>query len=110
VTLKDFEELTTFFYRDITVDQSMLTKKSTKEEVESQLTASKTSLESLDDKNWTHENIEQKVRSLAEANSWKPGQYFMMLRVAVTGKTATPPLFETMAVLGREKCLLRLRV
>jgi glutamyl-tRNA synthetase len=110
VTLKDFEELTTFFYRDITVDQSMLTKKSTNEEVESQLTASKTSLESLDDKNWTHENIEQKVRSLAEANSWKPGQYFMMLRVAVTGKTATPPLFETMAVLGREKCLLRLRV
>lgn len=108
VTLKDFEELTSFFYREITVDQTLLTKKSTLEEVKSQLVPSRTVLEGIDDKDWTSENIEQKVRSLAEANSWKPGQYFMMLRIAITGKTATPPLFETMAVLGREKCLSRL--
>lgn len=108
VTLKDFEELTPFFYRDITVDQVALTKKSTPAEVTTQLASTKQSLEILDDKSWSHENIEQKVRSLAEANGWKPGQYFMMLRIAVTGKTATPPLFETMAVLGRKKCLARL--
>jgi len=108
VTLKDFESLTDFFYRDISIDQVMLTKKSTVEEVAAQLIATKTELSALEDKDWTHENIEYKVRSLAEANGWKPGQYFMMLRVAVTGKTATPPLFETMAVLGREKTLNRL--
>ena len=108
VTLKDFEELTAFFYRDITVDQNALTKKSTVEEVKAQLAATKSSLEALDDKSWSHEKIEQKVRSLAEANGWKPGQYFMMLRVAVTGKTATPPLFETMQVLGRDAVLKRL--
>jgi glutamyl-tRNA synthetase len=108
VTLKDFEELTSFFYRDITVDQALLTKKSTPEEVGAQLVATKSSLEGIDQKVWTHENIEQKIRSLAEANGWKPGQYFMMLRLAVTGKTATPPLFETMAVIGREKVLARL--
>jgi glutamyl-tRNA synthetase len=108
VTLKDFEELTTFFYRDITVDQTLLTKKSTAEEVSAQLLATKSSMEGLDQEVWTHENIEQKVRSLAEANGWKPGQYFMMLRLAVTGKTATPPLFETMEVLGRDVVLKRL--
>ena len=115
VTLKDFEELTTFFYRDlprgkagINVDQTVLTKKSTTEEVATQLSATRSALDGLDKEVWTHENIEQKVRSLAEANGWKPGQYFMMLRIAVTGKTATPPLFETMQVLGREKCLSRL--
>ncbi len=108
VTLKDFEELTTFFYRDINVDQTVLTKKSTTEEVATQLSATRSALEGLDKEVWTHENIEQKVRSLAEANGWKPGQYFMMLRIAVTGKTATPPLFETMQVLGREKVLARL--
>lgn len=108
VTLKDFESLTDFFYRDITVDQTLLLKKSTSGEVKSQLSATKLSLESLDDKDWTCEKIEYKVRSLSEANGWKPGQYFMMLRIAVTGKTATPPLFETMQVLGREKCLARL--
>lgn len=109
VTLKDFEELTTFFYRDIMVDQTILTKKSSPEEVKAQLLATHASLQSLDVKSWTHENIEQKVRSLADVNSWKPGQYFMMLRIALTGKTATPPLFETMVVLGREKVLDRLQ-
>lgn len=108
VTLKDFESLTDFFYRDITVDHVMLTKKSTGEEVKNQLQGTVSELSLLDEKNWTHENIEQKVRTLAEKNSWKPGQYFMMLRVGVTGKTATPPLFETMEVLGREKVLERL--
>ncbi len=108
VTLKDFEGLTDFFYRDIMVDQTILTKKSSPDEVKAQLLATHASLQSLDDKSWTHENIEYKIRSLSEANGWKPGQYFMMLRIALTGKTATPPLFETMAVLGREKVLARL--
>ena len=109
VTLKDFEELTTFFYRDITVDQSMLTKKSSSEEVKAQLEKTVNGLSTIEDKNWTHENIEQKIRSVADSNSWKPGQYFMMLRVGVTGKSATPPLFETMEVLGREKVIARLQ-
>jgi glutamyl-tRNA synthetase len=32
----------------------------------------------------------------------------MVLRIAITGETATPPLFETMEVLGKEKTLKRL--
>jgi glutamyl-tRNA synthetase len=35
--------------------------------------------------------------------------YFGALRVAITGRTASPPLFPTMAVLGKERCLKRLR-
>jgi glutamyl-tRNA synthetase len=35
-------------------------------------------------------------------------QFFGTLRVAVTGRTATPPLFETMEVVGRERVLSRL--
>jgi glutamyl-tRNA synthetase len=108
VTLRDFESLTDFFYRDIAVDQSVLTKKSTLEEVKAQLEATRTLLEGIEEKSWTHENLEDKVRSLAIEKAWKPSQFFMMLRVAVTGKTATPPLFETIEVLGREKTLARL--
>lgn len=110
VTLKDFEELTTFFYRDIVVDQVMLTKKSTLDEVKTQLATTTQTLKSIDPNSWTHENIEQQIRTISEEKGWKPSQYFMMLRVAVTGKTATPPLFETMQVLGRDKCLMRLKV
>lgn len=109
VTLKDFESLTDFFYRDITVDQVVLTKKSSPDQVHEQLGTTMEALKEIEDKSWTHENIEEKVRSIVTHKEWKPSQFFMMLRVAVTGKTATPPLFETMAVLGRTTSLARLQ-
>jgi glutamyl-tRNA synthetase len=49
------------------------------------------------------------MRAFAETIAWKPGDLFMPVRIAVTGKAATPPLFETMQVLGREVCRRRLR-
>jgi len=39
----------------------------------------------------------------------KAGQAFQPIRVAVCGRKNAPPLFETMAVLGREVCLARIR-
>ena len=53
--------------------------------------------------------IETALRGLAERLGWKTGDLFMPIRIAVTGRRATPPLFETMAVLGRERCLVRLQ-
>jgi len=55
------------------------------------------------------EALEPTLRTLAETLGWKPKDLFMPLRVAVTGRSATPPLFETMAVLGKERCRRRLR-
>jgi glutamyl-tRNA synthetase len=57
---------------------------------------------------WHREALEGILRPLAEELGLKAGDLFMLLRVAVTGQTATPPLFETMEVLGRERCLARL--
>ena len=53
-------------------------------------------------------SLEGVLRPLAEELGLKPGQLFGALRVAVTGHTVAPPLFETMAVLGRDRCLKRL--
>ncbi|MCY3784303.1 MAG: glutamate--tRNA ligase [Chloroflexi bacterium] len=58
---------------------------------------------------YTIEAIETMLRGLAERLGWKTGDLFMPIRIAVTGRRATPPLFETMAVLGRERCLVRLQ-
>ena len=57
---------------------------------------------------FTVESLETALRSAAEANGWKAGDLFMTIRVALTGKTATPPLLESMVVLGRERTLERL--
>jgi glutamyl-tRNA synthetase len=56
------------------------------------------------------EVLETLLRPLAEELGLKTGQLFGALRTAVTGRTATPPLFETMAVLGKERCLKRIMV
>jgi nondiscriminating glutamyl-tRNA synthetase len=54
------------------------------------------------------ELLEEPLRALAEQRGWKAGDLFMAIRVAVTGRTATPPLFQTLAALGRERVLARL--
>ena len=51
---------------------------------------------------------EPPLRAVAEAHDWKVGDLFMAIRVAVTGRTATPPLFDTLVALGHERVLERL--
>ncbi len=54
------------------------------------------------------EELEPPLRALAEARGWKAGDLFMAIRVAVTGRTATPPLFDTLVALRRDRVLERL--
>jgi nondiscriminating glutamyl-tRNA synthetase len=54
------------------------------------------------------DELEPPMRALVEARGWKAGDLFMAIRVAVTGKTATPPLFDSLVALGRERVLGRL--
>ena len=49
------------------------------------------------------------MRALAEELGAKAGDLFSLVRVAVTGRRVTPPLFESMEILGRERSLARLR-
>lgn len=57
---------------------------------------------------WTAEPLEAALRALAEDLGVKPGPLFQPVRVAVTGKKVAPPLFDTLAVVGREAVLERL--
>ncbi len=66
-------------------------------------------LPALEATDWTGPALEQAARSFAEANGLKLGQAAQPLRAALTGKASSPPLFEMMAVLGRDESLTRLR-
>lgn len=54
------------------------------------------------------DELEGPLRRLAEEHGWKAGDLFMAIRVAVTGRTATPPLFDTLVALGYQRALRRL--
>jgi glutamyl-tRNA synthetase len=58
---------------------------------------------------FTAEAIEQALRDLAERIGQKPRQAFQPIRVAVTGSTVSPGLFESIELLGREETLARIR-
>jgi len=57
---------------------------------------------------WDATTLEGILRPLAAELNLGTGKLFGLVRVAVTGRNAAPPLFQTMAVLGKEKCLKRL--
>ena len=123
---KKFEEaaeLCKFFFQTILVYDvdSLLGKKLTKETAVAALKAALQRLTELDI-DWEGtgrdteklakdvQSLEEVLRTLAVELGLKTGELFGLLRVAVTGRTAAPPLFQTMAVLGRERCLRRIEV
>ncbi len=57
---------------------------------------------------WTPAALEQAVRDFAQRRSLKLGQVAQPLRVALTGALVSPPIFDVLAALGRDKSLARL--
>ena len=67
-------------------------------------------VEKLDDLyDWDHERLKAVIEAYKDAIGWKAKDVFMTLRLAVTGRKDSPPLFESMAIIGREIVRYRLR-
>jgi glutamyl-tRNA synthetase len=64
-------------------------------------------LDALTDADWDADTLESRFRAAAEAMGWKAGDLFKPLRVAITGRTVSPPLFGSMVLLGRPHCIAR---
>jgi len=105
--LSEGPELVDLFYVDTPADRAALAGKAlTPEAAHAALAAAVAALEAHGD--WGHEALEALLRPMAEVLGLKTGVFFGLLRVAVTGRTVSPPLFETMAVLGRNRTLGRM--
>jgi glutamyl-tRNA synthetase len=59
--------------------------------------------------NLSHQTAEPPMREFVEKSGLSANQVFGILRVAVTGQKVSPPLFESMEIIGREKVLERLQ-
>ncbi|TET17642.1 MAG: glutamate--tRNA ligase [Dehalococcoidia bacterium] len=107
-TLAEVAELAQFFFVDkLDYAPSLLIGKSMSQELATQaLETAKQRLGRLEV--FDAESLEAMLRPLAVELGLKTGQLFGVLRVAVTGRTAAPPLFQTMSVLGKEQCLKRI--
>jgi glutamyl-tRNA synthetase len=72
------------------------------------LAAARALLAAHDVVTWEADELEPPLRTLVEQRSWKAGDLFMAIRIATTGQAATPPLFDTLVALGRDRTLERL--
>lgn len=95
VTLKDFDELTSYFFE--------------KPKIEPQNKTILSNAISILEKDFDGKILEEKAREFCKENNIKVGDYFMALRIAITGKSATPPLWDIMQILGKDESLSRLK-
>lgn len=86
--------------------EQLIPKSRDRQQTETALMRAGDALKSLRD--WDGEAIENTLRPLAEQIGWSSRDLFMTLRVAVTGRTVTPPLIESMARLGKDAVLRRI--
>jgi len=103
-------ELVGFLWSDeVSVDPSTLVPKRWDIETTVEgLRAARETIADVGDVSYEADELEPPLRALAEARGWKAGDLFMAIRVAVTGRTAAPPLFDTLVALGKERTLARL--
>ncbi len=94
------------FSEDMTIDPATAERVLANEDADRALEATRDALASL--AAWTPDAIEDALRSLPEMLQSKPKAVFQVVRVAVSGSTVSLPLFESIALIGRERTLARL--
>ncbi|MBX3062856.1 MAG: glutamate--tRNA ligase [Anaerolineae bacterium] len=107
-TLKDVVSAAGFFFQDEVTPtvELLIPKKMTAEQTVDTLKHANTALAALTE--WTIPAIEGALRSLAEKLGLSAGQLFSPIRAATSGQPVSPPLFETLEVVGRDLTLKRI--
>jgi glutamyl-tRNA synthetase len=108
-TLGDFHTMASYFYdTPLAYDASELVPKGKKPRDTARMLTELSEHFQRYDGAWSDTELEDAMRRYIEHTKWDNRSLFMTLRVAITGRTASPPLFATMQVLGRETCLARI--
>ena len=114
VRLGDVDELAGFLWTSdaevaawYEVDD-LLPKRSSTTEARGMLAHARSTLDGLDDAEFAAELVEARCRATAEELGLRPGDFFKPIRVAVTGRTVSPPLFASIELLGRDPTLARI--
>ena len=108
VRLSDYQSIVDYFIKEPRVDLKLLLEKGGKDKKVIKKEFEKV-LKEIGKVKWTSDDLESFFRNLAQKENYHVGKFFMAVRIALTGKTATPPLFETMEVLGKDKTFYRLK-
>lgn len=108
--LSEVVELTDFYFSKNLeyAPELLIWKNLDKEIIKKNLVTLKEILKSIPEEKWIKEEIEKKIIDYLKTNELKVGDYLWPMRVALTGKQASPGPFEVAEVLGKKNSLLRI--
>ncbi len=108
-TLKDFAPAAEYFFTTPKVDKQLVLEQSahTEEETTNWFEKSISLLENTP--NFTSENLHEEFALAQKDSGLMPREAFMSLRVAISGRTVTPPLFDCFVILGKAETIYRLK-
>lgn len=106
VTFSDLEGTVDFLFGPVSMDEASWEKAMTTEFAPALLAATRVSYADLPD--WSADALKEALESVMEPFELKLGKAQAPVRVAVTGRTVGPPLFESLEALGREESLARI--
>ena len=105
--IKKFEDLlplNSFFIKDVELSLELLIKSKSKDGIKDHLEWVKSELEKIESWDLTElKSLEEKTVKRASELNWKVGEVFYPLRIVVTGSKISPPLFESIYILGKKK-------
>ncbi len=105
-TLVEMAEISTFFYRDFDEYDENAAKKNLRPVAREPLEKIREALASLEE--WSREALHQAVNEVSEALELNMGKVAQPLRVAVTGRAASPGIDDTLFLVGRDATLWRI--
>ena len=108
VKLSEVNELTEYFVTQPKIDASAVLKESGMPAQETAKYLSQVSETVSQIATWSVVNLETKLHKLQLKLKLKPRPAFMTIRLAVTGRPATPPLFDVLYILGKDEVIKRL--
>ena len=89
--------------------EQLIPRKGRPDDARRALEAAYATLTEIDDADFAADLLEQRCREAADAAGMKAGDFFSPIRVAVTGRSVSPPLFASLELLGRRRSLARVR-
>lgn len=100
--ISDFESFARFFWETPEVDLNLFG-----DDYKKHITDTIDVINKLDD--WKLETLNEKLMAKVTEKGYKTGDFFMTLRIAITGAKFTPPINDSIIILGKEETLARLK-
>ncbi|MEK7182870.1 MAG: hypothetical protein AAB694_01785, partial [Patescibacteria group bacterium] len=100
-TLKEFDELAGFFFEEPVLDKGLFGNEA--------IMYLDAALKVIRESEWQLENLQKSMLVAIKDNNFKTGDFFMSVRVALTGSRITPPIVESIIILGKEKTQKRIQ-